>query len=192
MRTILALALIALLATGCGVPQEKFDALQKELGAEREAGASLKTQLALATNQVAVLQAQIATTETKLAAAKEESVKRITELENRLASTSAKVEELAPLAKQALTLPVTITMRKALLGSGRVYQFRNTSSEDLPVTIRLSNPSFTAAKTFDRVLDSNGKNTATEIGHLEGWTGAPGDVIQIRSGGYDLMVKTFE
>lgn len=110
------------------------------------------------------------------------AARRIADLESELASTSAKVGELVPLAKKARTLPVKITRRKAALGAGTVYQFHNTSGHALPVSISFSNPSFKSTKTIDVTLDPV---LQKEVGHLEGWSGSPGDVIEITSDGYD-------
>jgi len=86
-----------------------------------------------------------------------------------------------PVAQAKPPVPVELTFRKALIGSGAVAQFKNNSGKLLSVEVKFSNPTFHTSKVFDFVLDP-GK--PLEIGHLEGWTMASGDTVEVSSSGF--------
>jgi len=71
------------------------------------------------------------------------------------------------------------------LGAGYVLQIHNKSDKRLPLKITVTNPTFNKTKTFDAVANAN--RVPLEIGHLEGWTFASGDVIEVICVGYDTL-----
>lgn len=71
-------------------------------------------------------------------------------------------------------MPIEVTYRKALLGSGLVASLKNTSNRFLSVRAALTNPSLHQSMSY-RVDLSPGK--VKEIGHMEGWAFSSGDTI---------------
>ena len=95
--------------------------------------------------------------------------------------TAEREKELA-LSAAIPELPIKFTQRKAgLLGSGFVYTFRNNGDSTLPIKVHIMNP--TVGKTHAANLTINA-GTFKEIGHLEGWSGNKGDVIEVTSAGF--------
>lgn len=83
---------------------------------------------------------------------------------------------------RANQVPVSTTFRRAIIGPGYVLQFHNKSRRTLPLKITVTSPTFNKTKTFDAVADPGPE--PLEIGHMEGWTFASGDLIEIRSEGF--------
>ena len=117
---------------------------------------------------------------------------RVAELQTQLNQAQAQLEQaktvitqLQPLAQKALQLPINLTVRKAMMGAGFVLQIHNQSGKSLPLKITLTNPTFNKTKTFDMVADA--APVPREIGHLEGWTLAPGDIIRVTSEGFESL-----
>lgn len=84
-------------------------------------------------------------------------------------------------------LPIEISSRASLMGKGEVVRLRNTSTRIIPVEVNLSSESFHTTKTYDMVLNPH---IDQEIGHLEGWTFAPGDKVTISSKGFATLNAT--
>jgi hypothetical protein len=78
-------------------------------------------------------------------------------------------------------MPVAISYRKAMTGRGLVVTFRSVSPRHLAVAVTLTNPSLNQQKQY-RIDLAPGQ--ASELGHLEGWTFASGDKIEIRHNEY--------
>lgn len=115
---------------------------------------------------------------------------KIAQLQSQLDQTQSllnqannQIAQLQPLAQKARQMPVSITFRQALMGGGYVVQFHNKSGKNLPLKITVKNPTFNKTKTFDAVANAGPK--PLEIGHMEGWTFASGDVIEVVSEGFD-------
>ena len=81
-------------------------------------------------------------------------------------------------------MPVDVKYRPALLGDGYVMMFHNQSQKSLPLNVKLFNPTFNREHTYSVVIDGG---MTKEIGHLEGWTAATGDVIELHHAEYDTM-----
>jgi DNA-directed RNA polymerase subunit RPC12/RpoP len=79
------------------------------------------------------------------------------------------------------TLPIEVNVRGALLGSGKVLQIKNKSDGTLMVIVSMKNTTTKQVKNFRLDIPSG---RASEIGHLEGWTVASGDLIEIRNDAY--------
>lgn len=78
-------------------------------------------------------------------------------------------------------LPVDVSVRDAIIGSGKVVQVKNNASGTLMVVLLLNNPTTKQEKSFRLDIPSGG---IREIGHLEGWVVASGDDIEIRNDAY--------
>lgn len=73
-------------------------------------------------------------------------------------------------------LPISVSFRQALLGSGLVATFKNNSSQTLEVAAVFSSPSTGQQKQTNLVIPSNG---VQEIGHAEGWAFAAGNHVTL-------------
>lgn len=99
------------------------------------------------------------------------------------AALAAEIERINKLPE----LPIEVGYREALLGSGLVGEFKNTSNKHLSVRVTMENPTMNSKKTVR--LDI-APNELREIGHMEGWAFASGDVITISHDGYkNLKIK---
>lgn len=78
-------------------------------------------------------------------------------------------------------LPVTVGVRDAVLATGKVLQVKNTSANTLMVVVTLSNSTTQQRRSYRLDIPADG---VSEIGHLEGWTVASGDQIEIRNDAY--------
>ena len=72
-------------------------------------------------------------------------------------------------------LPVSVSFRNAILGSGLVAQFKNNSGAALEVVLTLRRPATNTYQSEVLELRSTG---VTEIGPLEGWTFVAGQDIE--------------
>jgi hypothetical protein len=126
------------------------------------------------------------------AQSKEDSQNEITLLRAQLSSARAEIAKLLPYAKRVREMPVKLSARKALMGSGLVLQVKSFSLTALPAKVTLISPTFGKTNTFDLVIDAAQVTPTTkEIGHAEGWAGAPGDWIIVESQGYDPVKEHF-
>ena len=78
--------------------------------------------------------------------------------------------------QQKTPMPVALTYRKAVVGPGLVVGLKNNSERHLAVVLTVANPTTKQEKSFR--VDVSPKQT-TEIGHLEGWTFASGDMVKV-------------
>jgi len=81
-------------------------------------------------------------------------------------------------------LQVEVGYRPALTGDGYVLHLHSTSSKSLSLNVKLTNPTFKKSQTYQIVLDAGAHK---EIGHLEGWTLASGDEIEVSHAGYQAL-----
>lgn len=105
-------------------------------------------------------------------AAKEQQIELIqseARLENQRAAEEARLASIPE-------LPVSISTRNSLLGSGIVAVFENNSSNEFAVIAEFTNPGINATKTVRIDLPAKSK---IEVGHLEGWRFQSGDTIKL-------------
>jgi len=77
-------------------------------------------------------------------------------------------------------VPASVTFRKALLGQGDVAQIKNTSGATKAFMVSISRPNVVPWK--KSVVIDPGK--IQEIGSMQGWTLAPGDIVEIAADGF--------
>lgn len=85
-------------------------------------------------------------------------------------------------------MPVKITYRKAILASGLVARFEDTSNEELSVIATFRNPSLNQEKSFRLDL---APGTPKEFGHLQGWNFESGDSIVLANDNYQALRASF-
>ena len=71
---------------------------------------------------------------------------------------------------------VSVTFRKAILASGLVAGFRNTSKGPIEIGVTAVRPSTRQERQYRMVLDAQ---QAKEIGEREGWAFLPGDTVLV-------------
>jgi hypothetical protein len=84
-------------------------------------------------------------------------------------------------------MPVEVQERKAIIGDTYVVRIRNDSGKTLPVKVTLTSPTFNVTKSYTAVI---APNSYKEVGHTEGWAGAPGDKVVVESDGFEPMNAT--
>ncbi len=90
---------------------------------------------------------------------------------------------------QKPAMPITVSMREAMLGSGLVAQLSNHSDRFIGLLITLTNPTTTHTKTIRLDIDAYGMR---ELGHLEGWIFVSGDQILIQHNDYRSTLVTVQ
>ena len=93
----------------------------------------------------------------------------------------AKEELLAEQRVAKPDMPISVSMREALIGDGLVAQFTNNSNRFIAVVATFTNP--TTNQHLTARLDIS-PNSTKEIGHLEGWTFVSGDQILLEHNDY--------
>lgn len=107
---------------------------------------------------------------------------------------NSKIQALAADANQKIQAAnqpeptVSISFRKALLGSGNVAVIKNTSSQSISLSLAISRPSTNQQNTLDVVLDPA---RPKEIGHREGWAFILGDSIVVSQPGHKTVTFSF-
>ena len=101
------------------------------------------------------------------------------DLKTRYDDATNRVAELSAF-RQLKPLPLKVTTRPALMGSGKVVVFQNDGGDSLRISITLHNAG-NESKQYEDVLDPN---QMKEIGHLQGWSFIAGDEVAVTSPGY--------
>ena len=78
-------------------------------------------------------------------------------------------------------LPITMSLRKALLGPGYVAIFKTTIKDSVPVLVTLDSAALGTRKKFELQLSAVG---ATELGHVEGAVIQDNDTITVENTKY--------
>jgi hypothetical protein len=93
----------------------------------------------------------------------------------------AKEELLAEQRAVKPDMPIRVSIREALMGSGLVAQFANNSNRYIAVVATFTNP--TTNQYVTTRIDIS-PNKTKEIGHLEGWAFSSGDEILLEHNDY--------
>jgi hypothetical protein len=109
-------------------------------------------------------------------AAERNEAKRIATQANTQLDALAKEANAKIQAASLPEVPVAVSFRKAMLGSGSVAAIKNTSAQPVAVTITTARPSDNQQRRFQMVIDGQ---QFKEIGHAEGWSFVRGDVLQV-------------
>jgi hypothetical protein len=109
------------------------------------------------------------------------------DLQAQVSALQAENSELkAQLAKKP-ELPVTTSLRKAVLGPGYVAVFTTTVKSPISILVTLKSSALGTTKRFELHLNPA---TATELGHLEGAVIEDGDTITIENNNYSSTTIT--
>lgn len=158
---LLAMALVGVYVRMQGVIQTKDAALQA-------AEAKFQT---LVTESTAKLQAAQQRVETANQRSQQVATEAASQLQSLTTEANSKLQ-----AANLPEVPVTMTFRKAMLGSGSVVTIRNTSGQSIAIAITAARPEAGQQRTFRGVIDAQ---QVKEIGHAEGWAFVKGDVVQV-------------
>lgn len=101
-----------------------------------------------------------------------------TALDSAIAEANTRINEANAALQQASKrdLPVSVSFRSALLGSGLVAAFKNNSSRTLEVAAVFNSPGTGQQKQTNLVIPPNG---VQEIGYAEGWAFAAGNHVTL-------------
>ena len=78
-------------------------------------------------------------------------------------------------------LPVTLSLRDAMMGPGKVAIFNTTTKSSVPILVTLHSSAFGTDKRFELHLEPS---HSTELGHMEGAVIENGDIITIENQNY--------
>jgi hypothetical protein len=78
-------------------------------------------------------------------------------------------------------IPVSVTVREALLGPGKVLRVQNLGGEDLAVRARIIDAASHHERDFTLRID---RGRSAEFGHLQGYAFEPGDRITLAHDGF--------
>jgi len=92
-------------------------------------------------------------------------------------------------AEKKPPMPIKLTVRRAVLGDGLVTLFHNESQRNLSIVVTCTNPTLKQTENFR--LDV-APGFAKELGHMQGWKFASGDVVRVTHNDYEPMEKTMK
>lgn len=92
----------------------------------------------------------------------------------------------AQLAKKP-ALPVSMSLRKAMMGPGYVAMFNTTVKSPVPVLVTVKSAALGTIKKFELHLKPN---TTTELGHAEGAAIGKDDIVTIENNNYSSVTFT--
>lgn len=136
----------------------------EELKAGTEELKSRTELLASATNTVAALKLDL-----------EAQLKESQDLRSKLNEANV------ALAKKPV-MPIRAAVRRAVLGDGLVLSIHNQSNRNLAFLVSCTNPTLKTTKTFRMDIAAG---LAKELGHLEGWRFASGDIVVVSHNDYE-------
>jgi len=117
------------------------------------------------------------------AASLETAVEQLEATQARLTETELQLQEkqaqLAEVTKPEL--PVVVSFKASLSGSGLVGVFKNTSVSPLEIEAVFSSPATGGKRAANLVIPPNG---VKEVGHVEGWPFAAGQHIHLMNNRY--------
>jgi len=111
--------------------------------------------------------------------------KQINELRARLAALEVENAKLKAQIAKKPELPVTMSLRKAVMGPGYVAVFNTTVKSPVTVLATLKSAALGTSKQFELRLNPT---TATELGHLEGAVIERGDTITLENNNYSPII----
>lgn len=126
--------------------------------------------------------AHIERKDAEIAALKSQLDKVLSEANAKIADANVKYKALAEEANQKIQVAslrevsVRIGFRKALLSSGNVAAFTNTSGQAIAIDAEIERPSSAKRRTFSLTLDPG---QTKEIGEREGWAFLSRDAITV-------------
>lgn len=128
--------------------------------------------------------------DTEISNLKQRYSQLVIDANKKLADANTKVTQIAEEANAKIRLanlpeiPVRVSFRKALLGSGNVAAFQNSASETVAVTANIERPSTGQSRIFNLTIDPH---LTKEIGELEGWAFISGDTVTLTQGNHKSL-----
>ena|SRR6266849_3959068 len=101
--------------------------------------------------------------------------------QKQIAELQAQVQALKGELAKKPKLPVTMALRRAMLGPGYVAVFNTTIKSPVSVLATIKSKALSTTKKFELHLDPS---TATELGYREGATIEAGDTITLENNNY--------
>jgi hypothetical protein len=107
---------------------------------------------------------------------------KLTQAQASLNATQKQIKTPAPEAAKTRAIPIEISTRKAVTGSGLVLVFKDNIEQPLTLNISCKNLALGNSKTFRIEVQPK---TNGEIGSMQGWAAASGDIVEMACDGYD-------
>lgn len=114
---------------------------------------------------------------------------QITQLESVVAQLQAENTQLKAQVDKKPELPVTLSLRKAMMGPGLVAVFNTTVKSPVSVLAIVKSAALGTTKQFELHLNPA---AATELGHMEGATIEAGDTITLENKNFSTATFTVE
>ena len=135
--------------------------------------------------------------EAKELAAKVESLERqnneqrtrISELETAVKQQSGKLAAAQQQLDRKPSMPVRVSLRKALLGGGYVAVFSTTVKQDFPILVTVRSKALGTSKQYRVNLSSTG---TTEMGTSDGFNVDPDDELFLENTNFESATLTFK
>lgn len=113
--------------------------------------------------------------------------KQIEELQAQITALSAENTHLKDQLAKKPELPVTLSLRKAVMGPGFVAAFNTTIKSPISVLVTIKSAALGTTKQLELHLNPTGP---AEIGHLEGAIIEAGDTITLENSNYSSATFT--
>jgi septal ring factor EnvC (AmiA/AmiB activator) len=166
----------------------------RDLEAQKSSVISLQTELAKEAARTAEVKSDLNATRTTAQSLAEKSAllqSTITSNEATIAQEKARAESAqAALDKEKSrfpAVPVRLETRRSSMGKGLVAILSNTSEKHLQLLVAIANPTTKVTKQFTLQIAPGRKS---ELGHQEGWAFASGDIVMLRSSGFEDVKHT--
>lgn len=159
---VITASVLAALCMGCA-PKSELDAAKAEIKKLNEQIATLQASAMQDQQRIANLQATLENSETQLSHAESE------------------------LAKSP-PMPVRVTFRPAIMGTGYVATFTTTIKQDIPVIVTIKSQALGTVKDYRLDLSAVGSK---EIGHAEGSPIEEGDEITVKNNNFQPLMIVF-
>jgi len=138
--------------------------------------------LATTQSQLGTIQAQLTSSEEKVAtleASNNQAIRQATELKQETAAQAAILR-----AESKRDLPISVGFRRALLGKSLVVEFKNNSSEAIPFSAAVTDARSGYSKSGNVVIPPNGR---VELGQMQGWIFTSGQHPALANASYRPM-----
>ena len=119
----------------------------------------------------------------------DEAKNQITQLQSVVAQLQAENAQLKAKVEKKPELPVTLGLRKAMMGPGLVAVFNTTVKSPVSVLAIVKSAALGTTKQFELHLNPA---AATELGHMEGATIEAGDTITLENNNFSSVTFTVE
>jgi colicin import membrane protein len=169
------------------VDQAKAEVTSAKADAEKASGdmTELQTQLVLARSQAAESKANAEKAMAKVAQLQAQAQTQAATPAPDKPAQAGQSAQVKPAGSSSKPMPLIASFKKSMMLDRTALAIQNTSTANLAVTVKFSNS--TSSKEFEVTLEPG---AVQEMGWLGLWILASGDKAEIKSAGYETIVKT--